>query len=45
MTEIFTSAEFWKFAIPLLGGVIAWLANEHQKRSLDDERGRTYVSD
>ena len=35
MTEIFTSAEFWKFAIPLLGGVIAWLANEHQKRSLE----------
>lgn len=35
MIEILTSAEFWKFAIPLLGGVAAWFANEHQKRSLE----------
>lgn len=32
---IFTSTEFWKFALPLLGAVIAWFANEWRKRVSD----------
>lgn len=35
MIEIIKSVDFWKFVVPLLGGVIAWLANERQKRSLE----------
>lgn len=35
MIEIIKSVEFWKFVIPIMGGVIAWLANERQKRILD----------
>lgn len=32
MCEILTSVEFWKFAIPLFGAVIAWFINEWRKR-------------
>jgi hypothetical protein len=32
---ILTSVEFWKFAIPLLGAVIAWFTNEWRKRIVD----------
>ena len=35
MADVLTSADFWKFVVPLLGGVIAWLANEHQKRKVE----------
>jgi hypothetical protein len=35
MNEILSSAEFWKFAIPLLGAVIAWFTNEWRKRVAD----------
>jgi len=31
MMEIFSSADFWKVTIPLLGAVIAWLVNERRK--------------
>jgi hypothetical protein len=30
--SILSSVEFWKFVVPLLGAVVAWLANEWQKR-------------
>jgi len=36
MSEILTSVEFWKFAVPLLGAVIAWFANEWRKRIADE---------
>jgi len=32
MTDIFLSVEFWKFALPLCGAVIAWFVNEWRKR-------------
>jgi len=32
MRQILSSAEFWKFALPLLGAVIAWFVNEWRKR-------------
>ncbi len=32
MLEIVTSVEFWKFAAPLFGAVIAWFVNEWRKR-------------
>jgi len=32
MCEVITSVEFWKFAVPLLGAVIAWFVNEWRKR-------------
>ena len=35
MNEILSSVEFWKFAVPLLGAVIAWFANEWHKRITD----------
>jgi hypothetical protein len=35
MTEILSSADFWKFALPLLGAVIAWFTNEWRKRVAD----------
>ncbi|MBA3834058.1 MAG: hypothetical protein H0X34_19640 [Chthoniobacterales bacterium] len=28
----FSSGDFWKFTVPLLGAVIAWFANERSKR-------------
>lgn len=30
--EIVSSVDFWKFVVPLLGAVIAWLVNEWRKR-------------
>ena len=33
--EILSSVEFLKFALPLLGAVIAWFANEWRKRVTD----------
>lgn len=30
--EIFSSPDFWKFALPLFGAVIAWFTNEWRKR-------------
>lgn len=30
--SVLSSVEFWKFVIPLLGAVVAWFANEWQKR-------------
>ena len=35
MTDILSSADFWKFALPLLGAVIAWFTNEWRKRVAD----------
>ncbi len=35
MTDMFLSVEFWKFAAPLLGAVVAWLTNEWRKRIAD----------
>lgn len=32
MKEIFSSVEFWKFALPLFGAIIAWFVNEWRKR-------------
>lgn len=33
--EVLSSVEFWKFAIPLLGAVVAWFTNEWRKRVAD----------
>lgn len=33
--EVISSVEFWKFALPLLGAVIAWYTNEWRKRVAD----------
>ncbi len=33
MLDIISSVDFWKFALPLLGAVFAWFANEARKRS------------
>ncbi len=30
--DVFSSVDFWKFALPLFGAVIAWFANEWRKR-------------
>lgn len=35
MREVLTSAEFWKFAVPLVSAVIAWYVNEWRKRLAD----------
>ena len=35
MKDILASADFWKFALPLLGAVIAWFTNEWRKRVAD----------
>ena len=35
MPEIIGSVDFWKFALPLLGAVAAWFANEWRKRVAD----------
>ena len=32
MSEIIASVEFWKFAAPLFGAVVAWFVNEWRKR-------------
>ncbi len=32
MKEVLTSVDFWKFAVPLLGAVVAWFLNEWRKR-------------
>ena len=32
MLEIITSVDFWKFAGPLFGAIIAWIVNEWRKR-------------
>ncbi|WKJ91861.1 hypothetical protein QZJ86_06890 [Methylomonas montana] len=32
---IFSSIEFWKFALPLLGAIVAWFTNEWRKRIVD----------
>jgi hypothetical protein len=34
--EALSSVDFWKFTIPLLGTVIAWLTNERRKRVADE---------
>jgi hypothetical protein len=34
--EVLSSVEFWKFAVPLLGAVAAWFANEWRKRVADE---------
>ena len=33
--DILSSADFWKFTLPLLGAVVAWFANEWRKRIAD----------
>lgn len=33
--EIFSSADFWKFALPLFGATVAWFTNEWRKRLAD----------
>ena len=35
MNEILSSVDFWKFAVPLLGAIIAWFTNEWRKRIAD----------
>jgi hypothetical protein len=32
MPDLFSSADFWKFELPLLGAVVAWFTNEWRKR-------------
>lgn len=36
--QIFSSVEFWKLSVPLLGAVLAWFANEWRKRIADQYR-------
>jgi hypothetical protein len=33
--DILSSVDFWKFALPLLGAVVAWFTNEWRKRIAD----------
>ena len=33
--DILSSVDFWKFALPLVGAVVAWFANEWRKRIAD----------
>jgi hypothetical protein len=33
MREPIMSLEFWKFAIPLVGAIVAWILNERSKRA------------
>jgi hypothetical protein len=35
MTDILGSVDFWKFAAPLVGAVVAWFTNEWRKRVAD----------
>ncbi|MES2229626.1 MAG: hypothetical protein V4540_17935 [Pseudomonadota bacterium] len=35
MPDILSSSDFWKFALPLLGAVVAWFTNEWRKRVAD----------
>lgn len=35
IVEIISSPDFWKFALPLFGAVIAWFTNEWRKRVAD----------
>lgn len=35
MSELLLSVDFWKFAAPLIGAVIAWFVNEWRKRIAD----------
>jgi hypothetical protein len=35
VVQILSAVDFWKFAIPLLGAVIAWFTNEYRKRVAD----------
>ena len=35
MIDVISSADFWKFAAPLLGAVFAWFINEWRKRLAD----------
>ncbi len=35
IAQILSSVDFWKFALPLLGAVIAWFINEWRKRLAD----------
>jgi hypothetical protein len=35
LRDILSSVDFWKFAVPLIGAVIAWFANEWRKRVAD----------
>lgn len=32
MSDVITSVDFWKFAAPLFGAVVAWFVNEWRKR-------------
>jgi len=32
MLEVLTSVDFWKFAAPLFGAIVAWFVNEWRKR-------------
>ena len=34
-SKVLASVDFWKFAAPLIGAVIAWLTNEWRKRITD----------
>ncbi|WP_278487185.1 hypothetical protein [Achromobacter insolitus] len=33
--EVISSPDFWKFAVPLVGAVVAWFVNEWRKRVAD----------
>ena len=35
MSDILLSTDFWKFALPLFGAVVAWFTNEWRKRVAD----------
>ncbi len=35
MLDVLSSVDFWKFALPLLGAIVAWYANEWRKRVAD----------
>jgi hypothetical protein len=36
LSEILSSADFWKFVVPLGGAVVAWYINEWRKRVADE---------
>ena len=35
VVEVLSSTDFWKFALPLLGAIVAWFTNEWRKRLAD----------
>jgi hypothetical protein len=40
VSDLFSSAEFWKIALPALAAIVAWFFNERSKLSSTSEKKR-----